>query len=38
MHFGADSLVSESVANPAKYYENNVLKGKALIDAACPPG
>ena len=32
MHFGADSLVGESVANPAKYYENNVVKGKALVD------
>jgi UDP-glucose 4-epimerase len=32
MHFGADSLVGESVQNPAKYYENNVVKGKALVD------
>lgn len=38
MHFGADSLVGESVANPAKYYENNVVKGKRLIDAALSAG
>lgn len=38
MHFGADSLVGESVSNPAKYYENNVVKGKTLIDAALSAG
>ncbi len=38
MHFGADSLVGESVANPAKYYENNLVKGKSLIDAAMDAG
>ncbi len=38
MHFGADSLVGESVTNPAKYYENNVVKGKALIDGALEAG
>lgn len=34
MHFGADSLVGESVTAPAKYYTNNVVKGQALVDAA----
>ncbi|MHB9110838.1 MAG: UDP-glucose 4-epimerase GalE [Armatimonadota bacterium] len=38
MHFGADSLVGESVTDPAKYYENNVVKGKRLIDAALAAG
>ena len=38
IHFGADSLVSESVANPAKYYTNNVAKGQRLIDAALSAG
>jgi len=38
MHFGAASLVAESVANPAKYYEDNVVKGKRLIDAALAAG
>lgn len=38
MHFGADSLVSESVTDPAKYYFNNVMKGQRLIDAALSAG
>ena len=38
MHFGADSQVGESVTDPAKYYENNVVKGKRLIDAALAAG
>lgn len=38
MHFGADSLVGESVTNPEKYYENNVVKGKRLIDGALAAG
>ncbi len=38
MHFGADSLVGESVTHPEKYYENNVVKGKRLIDAALAAG
>src|SRR5215210_8443477 len=29
----ADSLVGESVTNPAKYYRNNVTEGLALLDA-----
>ncbi|HEX2950785.1 MAG TPA: UDP-glucose 4-epimerase GalE [Armatimonadota bacterium] len=38
IHFGALSLVGESVGNPAMYYENNVVKGKALIDGALAGG
>jgi UDP-glucose 4-epimerase len=38
MHFGADSQVGESMANPAKYYTNNVVKGKALADGAIAAG
>ena len=38
MHFGADSQVSESVANPAKYYCNNVVRGQRLLDAALAAG
>lgn len=33
IHLAADSLVGESVQNPAKYYHNNVTKGLALLDA-----
>lgn len=33
VHMAADSLVGESVQNPAKYYENNVVGGLALLDA-----
>ncbi|MGH9941355.1 MAG: UDP-glucose 4-epimerase GalE [Pyrinomonadaceae bacterium] len=33
VHMAADSLVGESVVNPAKYYRNNVLAGLALLDA-----
>ncbi len=38
IHFGADSQVGESVIYPEKYYHNNVVKGKALIDAAISGG
>lgn len=38
MHFGAHSLVGESVTDPEKYYYNNVVKGKALIDGALAGG
>jgi UDP-glucose 4-epimerase len=31
LHFGALSLVAESIENPALYYENNVVKGAALL-------
>ncbi len=33
VHMAADSLVGESVENPAKYYRNNVTAGLALLDA-----
>jgi UDP-glucose 4-epimerase len=33
VHMAADSLVGESVANPQKYYRNNMIKGLALLDA-----
>ncbi|HEX8492843.1 MAG TPA: UDP-glucose 4-epimerase GalE [Pyrinomonadaceae bacterium] len=33
IHMAADSLVGESVGNPAKYYRNNMLAGLALLDA-----
>jgi UDP-glucose 4-epimerase len=33
IHMAADSLVGESVINPAKYYHNNVVAGLALLDA-----
>lgn len=33
IHMAADSLVGESVTNPAKYYRNNVVAGLALLDA-----
>jgi UDP-glucose 4-epimerase len=33
IHMAADSLVGESVQNPAKYYRNNVGAGLALLDA-----
>jgi len=33
IHMAAFSLVGESVQNPAKYYQNNVVAGLALLDA-----
>ena len=33
MHFAAYSLVSESVANPLKYYRNNLAETTELLDA-----
>ncbi len=33
VHMAADSLVGESVTNPAKYYRNNVVAGLAMLDA-----
>lgn len=38
MHFGAFSLVSESVENPIKYYENNFVKSMLLFDAMIKNG
>ena len=33
MHFAAFALVGESVSDPAKYYQNNVLGSLSLLDA-----
>jgi UDP-glucose 4-epimerase len=33
IHMAADSLVGESVMEPAKYYRNNVVAGLSLLDA-----
>lgn len=33
IHMAAHSLVGESVGNPSKYYENNVVAGLSLLDA-----
>ena len=38
MHFGAASLVGESVANPSKYYGNNVSKTLVLLEAMIKSG
>jgi UDP-glucose 4-epimerase len=38
MHFAGSTLVSESVANPFKYYRNNTLYSHALIEAAVKSG
>lgn len=38
IHLAADSLVGESVANPAKYFRNNIGNGQALLDAAVACG
>lgn len=32
-NFAADSLVGESMINPSKYYNNNVIKTNKLLDA-----
>jgi UDP-glucose 4-epimerase len=33
VHMAADSLVGESVTDPAKYYRNNIVAGLSLLDA-----
>jgi UDP-glucose 4-epimerase len=38
MHFAAYTIVPESVAEPLKYYDNNVLGTRALVDAALAEG
>jgi UDP-glucose 4-epimerase/UDP-arabinose 4-epimerase len=38
MHFAASSLVAESVAKPAKYYQNNVVGSLRLIESLCAEG
>lgn len=34
IHFAANAIVSESMANPSKYFRNNVASGLNLLDAA----
>jgi UDP-glucose 4-epimerase len=34
LHFAANALVSESMANPGKYFHNNVANGLKLLEAA----
>lgn len=38
IHLAADSLVGESVQNPAKYFRNNICNGQVLLDAAVACG
>ena len=38
MHFAGSIIVPESVENPLKYYHNNTVKSRALIDAAVKAG
>ena len=38
MHFAGSIVVPESVENPLKYYENNTVKSRALIEAVVKAG
>lgn len=38
MHFAGSIIVPESVENPLKYYHNNTVKSRALIEAAVKGG
>ena len=38
MHFAGSIVVPESVENPLKYYHNNTVKSRALIEAAIAAG
>jgi UDP-glucose 4-epimerase len=38
MHFAGSIIVPESVAEPLKYYENNTVKSRALIECAVEAG
>jgi len=38
LHFAANALVGESMANPSKYFNNNVVDGLKLLDAAVATG
>lgn len=38
INFAALAYVGESVSNPRRYYDNNVVKGKALLDAVVDSG
>jgi UDP-glucose 4-epimerase len=38
LHFAANALVGESMANPGKYFRNNVCNGLSLLEAAVTVG
>src|SRR5687767_15522475 len=38
IHMAADSLVGESMTNPAKYFRNNVINSQNLVDAMLSAG
>ncbi len=38
MHFAANALVPESMANPVKYFHNNVVNGQKLLEAVLQLG
>src|SRR5437879_6383052 len=38
VHFAASALVAESMANPGKYFRNNVANGIKLLEAAIATG
>ena len=38
IHMAADSLVGESMSNPAKYFRNNVVNSQNLVDAMLAAG
>ncbi len=38
IHFAALAYVGESVSDPRKYYDNNVVRGKLLLDAVVDSG
>jgi UDP-glucose 4-epimerase len=38
VHFAANALVGESMANPSKYFRNNVCRGLELLDATIAAG
>ena len=38
MHFAGSVVVPESVENPLKYYENNTVKSRSLIESAVKGG
>ncbi len=38
LHFAGSTIVPESVANPLKYYENNTVKSRALLEVCVQTG
>lgn len=38
IHFAGSTIVPESVANPLKYYENNTVKSRALLEVCVQTG